>query len=758
MRFAKAYPKGPSNSAARGVRGAPIISAFIGGLLLLASGCSSSNSGTPGPDAAPDTIATGAVDGGAASSDATMGSDVDGSDARAGDGGAAADGSADGGDGGEAGEAGPPFMIIDPDPCGQGSVPAGDGGAWFDFGPQALNVLRLAGTRLLTVDTNNRWTLWDTTTRHRIASGLSGLVAAGGSFADLVGSTLAVANAAATGMELRSAQSGALLTTISIPVNAAMGLATDGSYLWSADGTGLRAWLTDGTAVPARTGNYGGLAIYAAPSELRVGNGAAGAAVIERVAVPSGVSTTSSTFHGTFDAWFADGATFFSGSGSTVWINPLGGSFPSAPLALTTAQNLGGTGNHFWTLNSTKTLTVYSTTGGSTPVATFMNVGSAIPFANSLFLRVGQVLSLATLSITTTTYNLPPPGLVSLLVVAPDGRFAEVNGETNTVYPPNVVGLVFDSDQLLLPNPRPYGCGPGRAVAGAMDAGTVVFGTAAGVVVGTVSASGNTLRGIIPFPADMVALSASGDVLGAQAVEYDQRAAGPALGLFSLASGSELHDWVVSTSPNNGIPRLQDFSLSANGTTLGRIVYESNMPDTYGRAVSDLSGANPIYSDTSQVELGAPLPVPGGGHFGQPHVAISPSGALFAIAPDTSSSRIYSNGVLVGLAAGMPMAWLDESHLLTESCSNSSARGWSCVYGGLFDSTGAQVGDAGIPLDSVSMSSTEVYSAANNAIYNFTTGATVWTGASSLNLTGAYAGGYVVTIPLNGSTVMVEKP
>jgi hypothetical protein len=129
-----------------------------------------------------------------------------------------------------------------------------------------------------------------------------------------------------------------------------------------------------------------------------------------------------------------------------------------------------------------------------------------------------------------------------------------------------------------------------------------------------------------------------------------------------------------------------------------------------------------------------------------------------AVAPDLSSSRIYQNGTLSGAATGMPLVWIDDTRLMTESCTNIQSN-WQCMPVGLFDKTGTQVGTANVPLDVVPVSGDTVYSPSANAQYNITTGATTWKGQTvTAGELAAMAGGYAVVVASGGGTVFVEKP
>ena len=71
-------------------------------------------------------------------------------------------------------------------------------------------------------------------------------------------------------------------------------LATDGSYLVSGYASGLFVWSTaDASLLFSRSGDYSHAQAFAGPGQVALGNGPAGANVIENDSVPGGTSTTS---------------------------------------------------------------------------------------------------------------------------------------------------------------------------------------------------------------------------------------------------------------------------------------------------------------------------------------------------------------------------------------------------------------------------------------------------------------------------------
>jgi hypothetical protein len=283
-------------------------------------------------------------------------------------------------------------VIADPEPCGAlapGSSPSAS--QLLDLGHQAaIALVRQAGSFVLTRDGLFRWILWNTTDRSRVLEGVSPSVVdrmhSQIGYLDMRGTTLAVESSFGS-YDMRSVATGSLLGTIATAATS-FGLASDGSYFWAATGTKLQAWSLNGTLVLDRDGAYASAIIYAAPGELRIGNGPAGASVVENVAIPSGSATTTPTFSGSFHSWFLDGASFLTTLGTTVWVYPKSASAAKGIFALSTTQRLAGQADFFWTYEAGiggSPLTIYSVAGGSTPIRTIgVGVGSVFADGNMI--------------------------------------------------------------------------------------------------------------------------------------------------------------------------------------------------------------------------------------------------------------------------------------------------------------------------------------------------------------------------------------
>ncbi|WP_433967148.1 putative Ig domain-containing protein [Tunturiibacter gelidiferens] len=182
----------------------------------------------------------------------------------------------------------------------------------------SLAVMRLQPTRLFTQDTSGHWALWDYTATTELASGDPATLGLLYPYpADMAGSVLAIGTANA--VEIRSTTDGSLITTLTSPgldpVPAAAAwwmLSTDGTYIASGYASGLSVWsTTDGHLLFSRAGDYSRARAFAAPGQIQIALGPAGANVIEIDSVPSGTSSIGPAFTANFNSWFTDGSHFF---------------------------------------------------------------------------------------------------------------------------------------------------------------------------------------------------------------------------------------------------------------------------------------------------------------------------------------------------------------------------------------------------------------------------------------------------------------
>jgi len=212
--------------------------------------------------------------------------------------------------------------------------------------------LRFNGTRLLSRDLNGDWVLWDYAAAKILAHDRSQCVyptcAEGFQPLDLAGTTFAIGTS--TGIDLYSATDGSVLARITANLSW-WKLAADGSYLAGGNNSGLYVWDTTGKQITVKSGDYHQATVIGLPNEVRVGGGAAGANVVESVALPSGTSTLSPQFQGIFKSWFADGSHFLTSIGTTWWAYTSAG-VQTDVIMVTSDTQIHGQGSYFWTVGT----------------------------------------------------------------------------------------------------------------------------------------------------------------------------------------------------------------------------------------------------------------------------------------------------------------------------------------------------------------------------------------------------------------------
>jgi hypothetical protein len=233
--------------------------------------------------------------------------------------------------------------------------------ALLTLGATNLGSIAISESRILTEDAPygpQHWVLWDYATGAIVAQG-DGCPAAStipsgfpnpscGTDAVAVqnvalASSIAVVPYTYGAIQILSASDGRVLSTIKGDFFR-LQAAPDASYVCTVDTNALTAWATSGSAIASHAGNYNAPAsVSCALGEMRIANGPAGASVIERVALPSGQTTVTTAFAGTFSAWFADGSAFLTSVGNTLWVySPTGTQLDTKTFP--TNANFGGAG------------------------------------------------------------------------------------------------------------------------------------------------------------------------------------------------------------------------------------------------------------------------------------------------------------------------------------------------------------------------------------------------------------------------------
>jgi len=609
-------------------------------------------------------------------------------------------------------------------------------GVLLDLGHvDAMSVLRFDGTHVLSVDQRSHWLLSNFSSGAAIASGDAGCTMQGKGvtapdgclglpLADMGGTSFAVLTP--TGFEVRSMTDGHLLSRISTAALTGTtrlsfwALSTDGSYV-VAGGAGLQAWKTaDGTTLFTKTGDYSSGHVFAAPTEARVAGGAAGANVIETLAVPAGTSSVSPPFNGTFATWAVDGDRFFTKQSNLVL------TYSSAAVQQDTTLVDGGTfvaATGAWFASFDSNVVYIYKVGNSLNPAAFFSSSSAYTVLSSA--NTFAVLSPGHASIVDVSGGAPVT--VDHAVAVQNVTTYAATSATQWVAG-NQFGVVFDGSQLPAP-PQYFSWGPALSIVG--NSKQIAVATAAGEIF---RYDGSTLAptGRIPQFSSQLSLSADGTNLAAL---------GDTLGVGDGVTTLNVWDLTTQTNFTNvsGTASVHPTyaALSPSGTVLG-VTNSDGTHRTYGIPV-----AAPTWSDTTVTGLAAsPL-------------FLSSDGSLIAeplmtIPNQVAGSSIVKNGTLVTAVNGVAAGWIDDNHLLVNNFKpghvyipppTSSAQvkvGVKLIYqdpeytgASIFDATGKLLSSAPLPeIDLFQpLAADSIYSPQRNSIVSPTTGAVSWTSA-----------------------------
>jgi hypothetical protein len=519
------------------------------------------------------------------------------------------------------------------------------------------------GQRALSTDSSGRAVLWDGQTREIITtrSGVRhttsqlcwtscySLIALADDTAVVETPTSLIVLDASDGSELAIIP---FVVTASPAVNLRWWtLATDGSYIATASDTELKVWSRTGALLATKTNDYLSSKPFAAPGELRLGNTAAAANVIERIAVPSGASTLSATHQGTFHSWFTDGSKFISNVGNTVWV--YSNALAQLDLAgLDSIQDLTGQGNWFW-IRNTNSLRVYSVGSSAAPAVTYPLSNSHSTVVKGAYLAVlqhdaAQDVSIIDLSgaIPSRTDHSTIQRSVSAIALNSDSDWIVGQGSI----------LAGDATGPAI---QIYSYGLVRSIAA--DASHIAVATSAERLL-VFDATTRALVREFPFPAEKIQLADSGNQLVALNVRIPASCCGGYAGntlwvrSYSLTTGNILQQWQYT--PGSGVTPM-DFSVARASTTIGQSLYEGAAafgdPQPYERMVTTLANG-PLWSAEIQ------------GGF---KIFLSPDGGTTAIPVEPTSSspfpgsspttNLYANGVLSGALPGRFAGWLDDS-------------------------------------------------------------------------------------------------
>ncbi|MGA2399099.1 MAG: putative Ig domain-containing protein [Steroidobacteraceae bacterium] len=592
-----------------------------------------------------------------------------------------------------------------------------------------VTVLRYVNSSVLSQDQSYNWLLQNYASGTTLASGIGAgapVSMTPGTYVDLEASVMI--DGTGTALEIRSATSGAAMATIPAPTGVRWyRLATDGSYVVAGSATALTAWSTTGAQLFSIAGNYANANAFAAPGKVQVALGAAGAQVIQTVAVPSGAATVSPTFSGTFDSWFTDGARFLTTLGlTTIWTYSAAAVQQDITSVATTA-GLGGEGNWFWTFDQYGGLNIYQVGHSQTPTISqsFSVVATAaVPAASTLAILsyapetgVGPapltVFDLSGATPSSTTYSVP---FVSLSAY---GAISPTQWLVGTGY-----GVIYDGASPA-GHPRTLTFGSAWSIA----AGTsyISVATASGQIL-YFNASDDSLAGTINFSSSALSASADGSVLIALANSFASISNDNSLNLYELP----LNTPVTTFSNSNPSPGLWYVALSATGTEIAEQFYG---PPCLTQVISTTGTTILCYNPTSYVppdEVNS--------------VTLSPDGTLIAAstAPSTTvTTNIYKNGTLTTAVPGYAVGWINNTELLVQNFINDMETSGANEPMGtaIYNAQGQEVGAT--PLQAVTpfmpVSGLSVYVILSNTIVSLQTGDTAWASGNAINHLGGEA-------------------
>jgi hypothetical protein len=526
------------------------------------------------------------------------------------------------------------------------------------------------------------------------------------------------------GFQILSATDGHVVATVTPSGGVAWWrVAPDGSYICGAAGAdrNLTVWAPDGSVITTRPGNYTSAVAYCAPGQVRVATGPAGTNVIEMIAVPSGASSVSPAFAGTFSSWFGDGSAFLSNVTTTVWVYS-----PSAAQhdlsTLSTSAGLAGWGPWFWTFDGT-TLTIYKVGASASPTATYTVTGGN---------PATVAISASTIAILDTQLRI-----IDLSGAAP----------SETDYSPPIAGVAYaaasasqwvlgNSDGALLDGaslggtPRYFGYGALRSLAGSQS--RLAVATSIGkVLIFRTSDSSLSFETTLDFSAAQLAISADGSVLALRAAGSPNLSGvnDDSVHTVSLPSGTVINTWPYT---NGAGPYAVDITLSSSGALLGQVL---NSPM---RQVTSSSGGAVLWSDSGS---------------SQP-VRLSLDDMLIAAASSNDSNAvttIYLNDVKSSAVSGWAVGWLQGDYIL-QQVDNPAAAGAVFSSAGIKQS-GPSLPVLGGPLQVLSADS--VYDSSSNAIYSLSRGAKRWSTSLMLGASEGVVSGSSVAF-VSGNQLLIE--
>jgi Putative Ig domain len=599
-------------------------------------------------------------------------------------------------------------------------------GTVLDLGhAHPIAVLRFNGTQVLSADITGHWVLWNYATRASIASGDSGCdtsvlpFACGENLlADMVGTVVAIQ--APAGFEIRSATDGHILATVaaSDTAHSWWRLAADGAYLAAWNSGALKAFsTTNGTQLVAKTGAYQANTVFPAVGQVQAAVVSGTQNVIETTSTSTGMSTSGPSYNGTFQGWFADGASFASAVNGTVLIYSAATTQLDAK-AISVGNGIVGTGSWFATLNNNG-LDLYKVgAGGNSPVQSYSIFGGAVYsitgsllVAESPYAPGVTLIDLSGASPVRSDPNTPSTKNVAFAAVS------ATQWLTGTSF-----GVIFDGASTVA-NPRYLGYGTVWDIAG--SATRYAVATASGRIL-FFDATTNTQEGTLSAYSASLAISADGSTLAAAGDNFGAQYNNDLTPrVYTLPGGATLSSFAGA--------RAKIASISAAGTVVG--FGGSVYPATGGNATFNF-GCDAILFTSDAATVACP--------------ALASSSPNPLLIDTQDASQIYTNGTLVTAFKGLAVGWADDGHLVVNSYSVNSPVNPSVTFDGAsyYDATGKQLGATPLPqLFRVQpIGSNSFYAPQQNTIYGVAAANPIWTAPYPVLGTGAVAGGNVVFV------------
>jgi hypothetical protein len=623
-------------------------------------------------------------------------------------------------------------------------------GVLLDLGHvAAVGQVIVTPTRVLSVDANAHWVLWDYASAARVASGdlqcftlPCGGSSAGSRVADLAGTIFAVQQA--DGVQLRSVNDGSPLATVAGPPPTQLPgnwrLSSDGSYLCSATTNGISAWAPNGALLVQRPGDYSGAHLYCASSEMRVATGPAGIRQIETISVPGGTDSVSPIYSGNFYAWFEDGESFFSTISGTVWVYSKDGGTQLDARVFSTFDGLDGAGDWFWTWSP---LNIYAV-GASASPALSVETTTGARWANDTIAAASGVtpnlLHLVDLSGATPLVS-DHPSVPAVNAFGATSSTQWMLGDTS--------GRLIDGPSIA-GTPRYFGYGAVFGVAG----GSARFAVATALNQTLIFDAGTwTLADTLQAPVQSLALAADASVMAAMGSDGTDSF----VRTYALPGVSLLQQW--SYPLNAPSPQPVYMTLSGDGATLEQVLDLGNQSFR-----GELNGAA-----SGTLLWSAVLPPPAlqsDSILGWQPMRLSPDGSSWTTSnarDSTGTTTLYHNGTQVVLLEGWAQGWLSDERLLQVEYRYHMGNEFLFQDALLYDATGTALGLVPLPQaflgqDIQVLGPDSFYQPLTNSIWTVSTGTQSWVGPQQNPAFHQYFGAVVGSdvVFLLGSQLLIQ--